>query len=338
MQHCLSGALGVAPYSKDWQCHGSSRRDCPLCTTSINMPHNASRLFLLIGDSLDRSLVWRSCEAERSTLTPLCSCKNCFVCGPLADGSWWANLFLVGLLTPQQRSTPGALLPGEPPLAHQRLRTILPTMVADIPAHTPVTVMLAPGSWDALSAGEERSTRDAPAAAKLQSAFTDGTFDRACRDLIADARAALRRLSPPSGVQWLWHSAPAPHEARTVAPRGAGIDLHDFSSRMRLVSSVGTAAACSSGVHGLLDWRRWSCHHASYRELATGQHYNATGALLLASMLRSAANASHHGVAVTDSCRVKHPIWDVARGCCILDGSKSRTAPEGPSPCMKSSA
>ena len=90
---------------------------------------------------------------------------------------------------------------------------------------------------------------------------------------------------------------------------------------MRLVSSVGSAAACSSGVYGLLDWRRWSCHHASYRALATGQHYNATGALLLAAMLRSAAaRPTGKETVLTDACQAKHPIWDTSRGCCVQHG------------------
>ena len=311
------------PYSHGWQCHGSSRRDCPPCVRSIPTGANAARLLLLIGDSLDRSVVWRSCEAEKSySLKPLCGCKNCFACGPLSDGTVFANLFLVGLLTPQQQNTPGALLPSEPPLAQQRMHLLLPEMLANVSAALPTTVLLAPGSWDALAAGEDR-----PAVSALKTAFEDGKFARACRQLISEARAAFRKFS---SARLLWHSAPAPHDARSFFPHGSGSSLDGFARRMQLTSSVGTAEACSAGL-GLLDWRGWSCRHADYRQLATGQHYNATGSLLLADMLRKAHDNPN---SVANACRATHPFWDTTRGCCVSGvrkpGGAATAGPVGP--------
>ena len=272
-----------------------TRSRCPKCVDGL--PSRLRRAYVLVGDSLDRNLVYNLCTSKSGAqYVPVCGAKNSFVCS-LRDGKTaWLNFFLFGLLVPQHKTAPGAFFGDEPRLAHERITTLLPRMLANInDSQTAVTLQLSAGTWDQASANENPS--------ELQYAFEDGSFFIEARRLIVATLAA----AAASGVRpqhLLWHNTP-------VAPRSP------VAPRTNLLhSSIGAAAACSlrathhSNIR-LLDWRSWSCLHHRAHVLPDELHYNANGSLLLANLL------VEHERRSVDPCAAAHYVWDKAKTCCV---------------------
>ena len=108
-----------------------TRSRCSKCVDGL--PSRLRRAYVLVGDSLDRNLVYNLCTSKSGAqYVPVCGAKNSFVCS-LRDGKTaWLNFFLFGLLVPQHKTAPGAFFGDEPRLAHERITTLLPRMLANI--------------------------------------------------------------------------------------------------------------------------------------------------------------------------------------------------------------
>ena len=238
------------------------------------------RLFVLVGDSIDRETVRSQC---RTPMSYVVDCAKCLMCVNNDSGtSTWLNVMLFGVgsrgcihrdrsWAPEQNR--------EVMSVTERVLRLLPhVLIQHAQRHREVVVTLHTGLWDVFategsptsSCGRQVDEPNGPTIAP----FITGEWGVDIRDrLIRPVLGTVRSYAPHAIVAW--RSLPF------NCWRGWG----DVRTNIVLASHLGVQLACIAGLP-LLDWRALSCSHFRHEDLAIDlTHFNRRAHAVLARTL-----------------------------------------------------
>ena len=226
--------------------------------------HPAQRLYILVGDSIDREVVRSRCGAP--VQYDVRRCLKCLVCANASDGATWVNVMHFGVGVGGSQCTHVDSHWAEAEAVREsvaRMHLLLGSLLSSAAAATfgEVTVQLSSGTWDMLS------TKECPHLAPALHA--GGAWTIAARRLVHAAIDVVSRVAASVPLQAhprvLWRTLPL--VCRTL--KGG----EEIGRLMSGLSSHGARLACEEGLD-VVDWRGVSCERgSSLADLVDGVHW-----------------------------------------------------------------
>jgi hypothetical protein len=169
-------------------------------------------LYILLGDSLDRSLVESRCRSTPARQYNREHCAKCLVCDGMAsvDGAMWLNIMLFGVGSQGCYHTDHAWAPLEESRnVTARVRRFLSHALEESPRHQQVVVQVHSGLWDVF-ATKANSLCSTPMPAGMKSfmgPFYNGEWAINVRErLISPVREIISERRPDAKL--IWRSMP----------------------------------------------------------------------------------------------------------------------------------